>query len=74
MDGLIVYPKNKSELDLLKSLLEKMKVSFENTEVSEKIVLTKGQKESIIEGIKAADENDFYSEEEAKKLIEECFK
>ena len=51
-----------------------MKISFEKTEVKERMILTEAQKESIKEGLKAADENDFYSEEEANKIIEECFK
>ena len=74
MEGLIVYPKNSFELDSLQSLLVKMKISFEKTEVKERMILTEAQKESIKEGLKAADENDFYSEEEANKIIEECFK
>lgn len=74
MEGLIVYPKNSSELDLLKSLLLKMKISFEKTEVKDKVILTEGQKQSVIEGINSADKNEFYNEDEAKKIIDECFK
>lgn len=74
MEGLTVYPKNNSEMDLLQNLLQKMKISFEKTVVENKIILSEAQKTSITEGIAEADKGIFYTEDEAKKIIEQCFK
>ena len=74
MEGLTVYPKNNSEMDLLQNLLQKMKISFEKTVVENKIILSEAQKISVTEGIAEADKGIFYTEDEAKKIIEQCFK
>ncbi|WP_373708927.1 hypothetical protein [Kaistella sp.] len=74
MEGLTVYPKNNSEMDLLQNLLQKMKISFEKTIVENKIILSEAQKISVTEGIEEADKGIFYTEDEAKKIIEQCFK
>ena len=61
-------------MNLLQNLLQKMKISFEKTVVENKIILSEAQKISINEGIEEADKGIFYTEDEAQKIIEECFK
>lgn len=71
MENLIVYPENENQLKLLKTFLEEMKIRFKkDSEVEE---LQDWQKEKLLKGIEEADKGDFFTEDEAKKIIDKCF-
>lgn len=71
MENLIVYPENQKQLNILKSLLEEMKIRFKSeNEVKE---LQDWQKVKILKGIEEADKGEFFTKEEADKIIGECF-
>ncbi len=72
MENLIVYPENQKQLQILKSLLEEMKIKFKSEEQVEE--LQDWQKKLIDEGLKDAAEGRLLSREEVDKRIEECFK
>lgn len=72
MENLIIYPENQKQLQILKSLLEEMKIKFKSEEQVEE--LQDWQKELIDEGLKDATEGRLLSREEVDKRIEECFK
>lgn len=72
MENLIIYPENQKQLQILKSLLEEMKIKFKSEEQVEE--LQDWQKKLIDEGLKDAAEGRLLSREEVEKRIEECFK
>lgn len=72
MENLIIYPENQKQLQILKSLLEEMKIKFKSEEQVEE--LQDWQKKLIDEGLKDAKEGRLLSREEVEKRIEECFK
>ncbi len=72
MENLIVYPENQKQLQILKSLLEEMKIKFKSEEQVEELL--DWQKKLIDEGLKDAEEGKLLSREEVNKRIEECFK
>ncbi len=72
MENLIIYPENQKQLQILKSLLEEMKIKFKSEEQVEE--LQDWQKKLIDEGLKDAAEGRLLSREEVDKRIEECFK
>ena len=72
MENLIIYPENQKQLQILKSLLEEMKIKFKSEEQVEE--LQDWQKEKILKGIKDIKEGRLLSREEVEKRIEECFK
>ena len=72
MENLIIYPENQKQLQILKSLLEEMKIKFKSEEQVEE--LQDWQKKLIDEGLKDVEEGKLLSREEVNKRIEECFK
>lgn len=72
MENLIIYPENQKQLQILKSLLEEMKIKFKSEEQVEE--LQDWQKKLIDEGLKDAAEGRLLSREEVEKRIKECFK
>ena len=72
MENLIIYPENQKQLQILKSLLEEMKIKFKSEEQVEELL--DWQKKLIDEGLKDAAEGRLLSREEVDKRIEECFK
>lgn len=72
MENLIVYPENLKQLQILKSLLEEMKIKFKSEEQVEELL--DWQKKLIDEGLKDVEEGKLLSREEVNKRIEECFK
>lgn len=72
MENLIIYPENQKQLQILKSLLEEMKIKFKSEEQVEELL--DWQKKLIDEGLKDAKEGRLLSREEVEKRIEECFK
>jgi len=70
MENLIIYPETKKQLDILKALLEEMKIRFKSeTEVEE---LQDWQKRLIAEGIEDIKAGRFTSAEEVSKKAREC--
>ncbi len=71
MKSIIIYPENLKQFSVIEAFLQEMKISFKSREemkISEKL------KQSILQGIKEADEGKFVSEEEADEIFEKCFK
>lgn len=70
METITIIPNSKRQAKIIKALLEEMKVRFvtytDEPEVSEAAM------ESINRGIEAADNGDFLSEEEAKKMFHDA--
>lgn len=70
MRTITIHTENESHINLLRALLEELKIKFE---ISKK-ELTDWQKQQLEEGIKQADNGIFYSYEEAEKIIDKWFK
>lgn len=71
METITIIPNSKRQAKIIKALLEEMKVRFTTAE-DKKVKISKAAKESIIEGLKAAENDDFFTEEEAKKLFHDA--
>jgi len=72
MENLIIYPENQKQLQILKSLLEEMRIKFKSEEQTEELL--EWQKKLIDDGLRDAEEGNVLSREEVDKRIEECFK
>lgn len=72
MENLIIYPENQKQLQILKSLLEEMKIKFKSEEQVEE--LQDWQKEKILKGIKDIKEGKFSSNDDVIQKARECIK
>ena len=72
MENLIIYPENQKQLQILKSLLEEMKIKFKSEEQVEE--LQDWQKEKILKGIKDIKEGKFSSNDDVSQNARECIK
>ena len=72
MENLIIYPENQKQLQILKSLLEEMKIKFKSEEQVEE--LQDWQKEKILKGIKDIKEGKFSSNDDVSQKPRECIK
>ena len=73
MESIIIYPENKKQLSLLKSLLEEMKVHFKTE--NEAVELENWQKELIDKGMQDVKEGKTIAQKEVQdKAREICSK
>ena len=73
MESIIIYPENKKQFSLLKSLLEEMKVHFKTE--NEAVELENWQKELIDKGMQDVKEGKTIAQKEAQdKAREICSK
>lgn len=71
MSTITIHTENEKQISLLKNLLQELKIKFE---VSTEENLTEWQKEKIMEGIRQADQGEFYTEKESKEILDQCFR
>ena len=71
MKSIVIYPDNPKQFSVIEAFLEEMKIRFKS---QEEIKISEEQKNSILQGIKEAEEGKFVSEEDADKMFEKCFK
>ncbi|MEC5157143.1 DUF2683 family protein [Chryseobacterium sp. MP_3.2] len=74
MENLIIYPETKKQLDILKALLEEMKIRFKSGDQEKiKVKISKVAEESIRRGLIDAEIGNFVSEEEAEQFLDDVF-
>ena len=71
MSTITIHTENENQINLLKALLKELKISFE---INKGENLTEWQKKQLLEGINEADQKNFVSDEEAKKMLDQCFR
>ncbi|WP_436414386.1 hypothetical protein [Petrimonas sp.] len=71
METITIIPTSKRQGKIIKALLEEMKVRFTTVE-NDKAKVSEEAKKSIREGIEAAENNDFLTEEESRKLFHDA--
>lgn len=71
MSTITIHTENENQINLLKALLKELKINFEINKEEE---LTEWQRRQLKEGIAQADNGDFLTNEEAKKILDQCFK
>ena len=72
MENLIVYPENNSQLIIVKSFLEEMKIRFKSDQKEKvKIKISAAAKESIQKGLIDADQENFFTEDEVDKYLDD---
>jgi predicted transcriptional regulator len=71
MSTITIHTENENQINLLKALLKELKINFEINKEEE---LTEWQRRQLKEGIAQADNGDFVTNEEAKKILDQCFK
>ena len=74
MSTIILHNESENQLNLIESLLEELKIKFEISKKNEADELTDWQENLLKKGIKQADNNEFYTEDEANLIIAECLK
>ncbi|MDO5665634.1 MAG: hypothetical protein Q4G63_10320 [Bacteroidia bacterium] len=68
METITIIPNSKRQSKIIKALLEEMKVRFTTVE-EKKVKISKAAKESIIEGLKAAENDDFLPKKKQKNYF-----
>jgi predicted transcriptional regulator len=71
MSTITIHTENENQINLLKALLDELKINFE---INKEENLTEWQKDEILKGIEQADRGDFVTNEEAKEILNQCFK
>jgi hypothetical protein len=74
MSTITLHNESENQLILIESFLEKLNIRFEISKKDDIENLTVWQENLIKKGIEQADNNEFYSEEEANHIISECLK
>lgn len=75
MSTITLHNESENQLELIKTLLKELKIKFDISKSAEKEeMLSNWQREKLEKGIEQANNGEFYNQEEANKLIEECFK
>lgn len=72
MSTITIHTENENQINLLKALLKELKINFEINSKEEN--LAEWQRRQLKEGIAQADQGDFVTSEEAKKILDQCFK
>lgn len=71
MSTITIHTENENQINLLKALLKELKINFE---INKEENLTEWQKKQLIRGIDEADKGDFVSKEDAKEILDQCFR
>lgn len=71
MSTITIYTENENQINLLKALLKELKINFE---INKEENLTEWQKKQLLKGIDDADKGDFVSKEDAKEILDQCFR
>lgn len=71
MSTITIRTENENQINLLKALLKELNISFE---INKEEKLTDWQKRQLLEGIDEADKGDFVSKEDAKEILDQCFR
>ncbi|WP_336690935.1 MULTISPECIES: DUF2683 family protein [unclassified Chryseobacterium] len=71
MSTITIHTENENQINLLKALLKELKINFE---IDKEENLTEWQKKQLLKGIDEADKGDFVSKEDAKEILDQCFK
>ncbi|PTT38463.1 hypothetical protein DBR28_08565 [Chryseobacterium sp. HMWF028] len=67
MKSIIIYPDNPKQFSVIEALLEEMKIRFKS---QEDIMISEEIKQSILEGVKDAEDGRLVSSEEVRKKAE----
>lgn len=71
MSTITIHTDNENQINLLKVLLQELKIDFE---INKEESLTEWQRKQILEGIDQADKGDFLTDIETKEILDQCFK
>lgn len=71
MSTITVHPENENQIHLLEALLKELKIKFE---INEEGKLLDWQQKQLQEGIDQANRGEFFTEDEAEKILDKCFK
>ena len=71
MSTITLHNESENQLKLIKALLKELNIKFE---VSKKEKLTDWQQKQLQEGIDQANRGEFFTEDEAEKILDKCFK
>ena len=71
MSTITIHTENENQIILLKALLKELKINFE---INKEENLTEWQKKQLLKGIDEADKGDFVRKEDAKEILDQCFK
>lgn len=71
MSTITIHTENENQINLLKALLKELKINFE---IDKEEKLTDWQKKQLLKGINEADKGDFVSKEDAKEILDQCFR
>ncbi|OVE62789.1 hypothetical protein B0E34_00740 [Chryseobacterium mucoviscidosis] len=71
MSTITIHTENENQINLLKALLKELKINFE---IDKEEKLTDWQKKQLLKGIDEADKGDFVSKEDAKEILDQCFR
>ncbi|MBP7500611.1 MAG: hypothetical protein KA796_12215 [Chryseobacterium sp.] len=71
MSTITLHNESKNQLKLIEALLKELNIKFE---VSKKEKLTDWQQKQLQEGIDQANRGEFFTEDEAEKILDKCFK
>jgi len=71
MSTITLHNESENQLKLIEALLKELNIKFE---VSKKEKLTDWQQKQLQEGIDQANRGEFFTEDEAEKILDKCFK
>ncbi len=71
METITISPNSRRQSKIIKALLEEMKVRFTTVE-NNKVNVSEAARKSIQDGMEAAENNEFLTEEESKKLFHDA--
>lgn len=70
MSTITLHNESENQLKLIEALLKELNIKFE---VSKKEKLTDWQQKQLQEGIDQANRGEFFTEDEAEKILDKCF-
>lgn len=71
MSTITLHNESENQLKLIEALLKELNIKFE---VSKKEKLIDWQQKQLQEGIDQANRGEFFTEDEAEKILDKCFK
>lgn len=71
MSTITLLNESENQLKLIEALLKELKIKFD---VSKDGELSEWQKQELQEGINQANRGEFFTDEEAEKILDKCFK
>ena len=71
MRTITLHDESENQLKLIEALLKELNIKFE---ISKKERLTDWQQKQLQEGIDQANRGEFFTEDEAEKILDKCFK